>query len=77
MKVVSLLLCIPVSLHAFLPRTLDAKYRGSFELRAEDGVNLSPLENIAEDASWLGESVRNWLDKEYIDLAIHSDIGLF
>lgn len=41
----------------------------------EDGVTLSSLPNINNDAEWLGKSIKKWLDEEYMILPIHDKIG--
>lgn len=46
-----------------------------FRLHAEDGVSLRSLPDVSVDALWLGDSVRTWLDEEYIPMDIHKQIG--
>eukprot|EP01041_Mallomonas_annulata_P001885 gene1885-3655_t len=43
--------------------------------KVEDGVDLSSLCNFLEDSAFLSESVRTWLDKEYIPQHVHTNIG--
>ena len=40
----------------------------------EDGVNLSALTNFESDGNFLKESIRKYLDEEFIPLSIHEDI---
>lgn len=41
----------------------------------EDGINLITLTNYNEDSEFLYNSIKNWLNNEYIPLDIHDVIG--
>lgn len=41
----------------------------------DDGVSLNQLSNHQKEAKFLSSALKNWLDKEYIFMEVHSRIG--
>jgi hypothetical protein len=41
----------------------------------EDGVSLVGLTDVQGDAAFLEDSVRRWLDEEWISQPVHGDIA--
>jgi hypothetical protein len=41
----------------------------------DDGINVSLLNDITGDSNFLHESIKSWLDEEYIIMNIHNQIG--
>ena len=44
-------------------------------LGAENGVNMGSMTLHLEDAEWLGDTIRSWLDSEFIALPVHKKIS--
>ena len=56
-------------------RSLRLRLRSSKSDEDQGGVSLQKLQNVDEDALWLGSQICFWLDNEWIKQPVHGRIG--